>query len=49
MYFNGFGFAIFGLFGALEVWYVCGYYAGTDYISAMNVKTNWIVAAVSRL
>jgi len=45
LFFNGVGFAVFALFGALETWYACGYFAGVDYISTLGVKTYWIVAA----
>jgi len=45
LFFNGVGFSVFALFGALETWYVCGYFAGTDYMSPLDVKTGWIVAA----
>jgi len=45
LFFNGFCFAVFALFGALEIWYATGYFQGTDYISTLNIKTSWIVAA----
>jgi len=45
LFFNGVGFSVFVLFGALETWYALGYFEGLDYISTLNVRTAWTVAA----
>jgi len=45
LFFNGIGFSIFALFGALEIWYACGYFEAPNYISTLDIKTSWIVAA----